>query len=150
MSTAEPESPPAAEVLYDVTDRVATVTLNRPHRRNAISARMLAQLSSALRDADADPDVRCVLLTGAGKGFCSGLDLKDATAGTGIGSAARRTSRAAWNRAVRLSFATPDASDPDPAATRRRSAGRGNGNARPRCRPRAGPALRRPRAAVGS
>ncbi len=88
MSTAEHESPPAAEVLYDVTDRVATVTLNRPHRRNAISARMLQQLSSTLRDADADPDVRCVLLTGAGKGFCSGLDLKDATAGTGIGSAA--------------------------------------------------------------
>jgi enoyl-CoA hydratase/carnithine racemase len=75
-----------AEVLYDVADRVATVTLNRPHRRNAISARMLHQLSLALGRADHDPGVRCVLLTGAGKGFCSGLDLKDAMAGTGIGS----------------------------------------------------------------
>jgi enoyl-CoA hydratase/carnithine racemase len=88
MSASEPAvDPDAPEVLYDVTDRVATVTLNRPHRRNAISARMLQQLSRALHRADTDAGVRCVLLTGAGKGFCSGLDLKDATAGTGIGSA---------------------------------------------------------------
>ena len=75
-----------AEVLYDVSDRIATVTLNRPHRRNAISQRMLNELGAALGKADADNGVRCVLLTGAGKGFCSGLDLKDAVAGTGIGS----------------------------------------------------------------
>jgi enoyl-CoA hydratase/carnithine racemase len=76
-----------AEVLYEVSDRVATVTLHRPHRRNAISTRMLRELTVALRAANDDVDVRCVVLTGAGKGFCSGLDLKDAVAGTGIGSA---------------------------------------------------------------
>jgi enoyl-CoA hydratase/carnithine racemase len=74
------------EVLYDVTDHVATLTLNRPLRRNAISTRMLVLLSEHFSAADHDPDVRVVILTGAGKGFCSGLDLKDAMTGTGIGS----------------------------------------------------------------
>jgi enoyl-CoA hydratase/carnithine racemase len=73
------------EVLYEVADHVATITLNRPHRRNAISARMLELLSELFARADNDDDVRVVILTGAGKGFCSGLDIKDAMAGTGIG-----------------------------------------------------------------
>lgn len=73
------------ECLYEVSDHVATITLNRPHRRNAISMRMLVQLTQALLDAEADPDVRVVVLTGAGAGFCAGLDIKDALAGTGIG-----------------------------------------------------------------
>ena len=73
------------EVLYEVADHVATLTLNRPHRRNAISARMLQLLSELFSRADDDGDVRVVILTGAGKGFCSGLDIKDAMAGTGIG-----------------------------------------------------------------
>jgi len=73
------------EVLYDVDGHVATVTLNRPHRRNAISFRMLEELTERLQDAERDRGVRCVVLTGAGKGFCSGLDLQDAAAGTGIG-----------------------------------------------------------------
>lgn len=74
------------EVLYEVADHVATITLNRPHRRNAISVRMLELLTERFVDADGDGDVRAVILTGAGKGFCSGLDIKDAVAGTGIGS----------------------------------------------------------------
>ncbi len=73
------------EALYDVADHVATITLNRPHRRNAISLRMLELLSEHFSAADDDPDVRVILLTGAGKGFCAGLDIKDAMAGTGIG-----------------------------------------------------------------
>jgi enoyl-CoA hydratase/carnithine racemase len=73
------------DVLYEVADHVATVTLNRPHRRNAISVRMLQLLSEHFAEADDDPSVRVVLLTGAGKGFCAGLDIKDAMAGTGIG-----------------------------------------------------------------
>lgn len=83
--TAEPDAE-ADPVLYEVADHTATITLNRPHRRNAISVRMLAQLSQRFTEADDDPDVRVVLLTGAGKGFCAGLDIKDAMAGTGIGS----------------------------------------------------------------
>jgi enoyl-CoA hydratase/carnithine racemase len=74
------------EVRYEVADHVATITLNRPHRRNAISVRMLQLLTERFSEADDDPDVRVVILTGAGKGFCAGLDIKDAMAGTGIGS----------------------------------------------------------------
>jgi enoyl-CoA hydratase/carnithine racemase len=74
------------EVLYEVEDHVATITLNRPHRRNAISVRMLQQLAARFTEADADPTVRVVLLTGAGKGFCAGLDIKDAVSGAGIGA----------------------------------------------------------------
>lgn len=73
-------------VLYEVSGHVATITLNRPHRRNAISTRMLSMLSDALSEADRSGDVRAIVLTGAGKGFCSGLDIKDAMSGSGIGS----------------------------------------------------------------
>lgn len=74
------------EVLYEVEGHTAILTLNRPHRRNAISVRMLQLLGEHLTQADLDPEVRVVLLTGAGKGFCSGLDMKDAVAGRGIGA----------------------------------------------------------------
>ncbi|MDQ1397896.1 MAG: hypothetical protein QOG64_3155 [Acidimicrobiaceae bacterium] len=73
------------ELLYSVAANVATLTMNRPHRRNAISTGMLRLLGQRLEEAENDPDVRVVLLTGAGKGFCAGLDIKDAVAGTGIG-----------------------------------------------------------------
>lgn len=73
-------------ILYDVADHVATITLNRPDRRNAISTAMLQQLTVRLEQADADRNVRCIIVTGAeGGGFCAGLDLVDATSGQGIG-----------------------------------------------------------------
>ena len=75
-----------SDLLFERSGHVATITLNRPERMNAISGPMLASFSQALRDADADPDVRAIIITGAGRGFCAGLDLKDFTAGTGIGS----------------------------------------------------------------
>jgi enoyl-CoA hydratase/carnithine racemase len=65
------------DLLYDKDGHTATITLNRPDRLNAISLGMLESLSHALRQADADPEVRAIILTGAGRGFCSGLDLKD-------------------------------------------------------------------------
>ena len=73
------------EVLYDVDGHVATITLNRPHRRNAISVRMLVELGELIERVERDRGVRVAILTGAGAGFCSGLDIKDAMAGTGIG-----------------------------------------------------------------
>ncbi len=85
-TTPAPNEGHGPEVLYEVADHVATITLNRPHRRNAISVRMLTMLTELFSRADGDGDVRVVLLTGAGKGFCSGLDIKDAMAGTGIGA----------------------------------------------------------------
>ena len=63
------------EVLYDVADHIATITLNAPQRMNTISGPMLSQLSANLLIADRDPAVRCIVLTGAGRAFCAGLDL---------------------------------------------------------------------------
>lgn len=74
------------ELLYETDRQVATITLNRPDRLNAISGPMLRSFSKALVDADRDPDVRVIVITGAGRGFCSGLDLKDFSNGTGIGT----------------------------------------------------------------
>jgi enoyl-CoA hydratase/carnithine racemase len=77
------------EVLYEVADRVATVTLNRPERLNAISAAMLDALGERLLEADRDPAVRVVVLTGAGRGFCAGLDLVAQASGDGLTLAGR-------------------------------------------------------------
>ena len=74
------------DLLYEVDSHIATITLNRPDRLNAISAPMLDSFSRALRAADADREVRVIIITGAGRGFCAGLDLKDLMAGTGIGA----------------------------------------------------------------
>ncbi len=62
-------------VLYDVIDGVATVTLNRPEKRNALLPAMTHRYRSLLAEADNDPAVRAIVLTGAGKGFCAGADL---------------------------------------------------------------------------
>lgn len=75
------------EVLYSVADNIATITLNRPERMNTISREMLTQLSALFLRADADPNVRVVVLTAAGRMFCAGLDMVSATQGKGIGSA---------------------------------------------------------------
>jgi len=76
-----------SDLLVEKKDHLATLTLNRPERMNAISMEMLAQLGQALTDADDDPEIRVILITGSGRGFCSGLDLKDAASGQGIGGA---------------------------------------------------------------
>jgi enoyl-CoA hydratase/carnithine racemase len=69
----------AAEVLYATADHIATITLNRPERMNTISGPMLRQLTERLLEADADKDVRVVILTGTGRAFCAGLDLTEVT-----------------------------------------------------------------------
>ena len=61
-------------VLYDVAERIATITLNRPERLNAWTGRMSLEYRQALAGAAADPEVRVVVVTGAGRGFCSGAD----------------------------------------------------------------------------
>lgn len=73
------------QVLYEKDGHVATLTLNRPDRLNAISGPMLRQLSERLISADQDRGVRVIVLTGAGRAFCAGLDLQDASQGSGIG-----------------------------------------------------------------
>ena len=63
------------EVLLDISDNIGTITLNAPGRMNTISGRMLDQMSERFLEADKNPDVRCIILTGAGRAFCAGLDL---------------------------------------------------------------------------
>jgi enoyl-CoA hydratase/carnithine racemase len=64
------------EVLYEVADGILTLTLNRPDRMNAFTPTMLEELLAAFDRADADDDVRVVVVTGAGRAFCAGADLE--------------------------------------------------------------------------
>jgi len=73
-----------SEVLYGVEAHVATITLNAPERMNTISGSMLQELSAKLLDAERDPDVRVIVLTGAGRAFCAGLDLTAQSSGSGL------------------------------------------------------------------
>jgi 2-(1,2-epoxy-1,2-dihydrophenyl)acetyl-CoA isomerase len=64
-------------VLHEVDGAVATITINRPAARNALTAETKVALLAALRDCTTDPAVRAVILTGAGQAFCSGQDLRE-------------------------------------------------------------------------
>ncbi len=68
-------SPAFETILYDVKDRIATITLNRPDRLNAFTTKMMAEMIAAFDPTDADDDVGAVIVTGAGRGFCAGADL---------------------------------------------------------------------------
>jgi enoyl-CoA hydratase/carnithine racemase len=72
-----------ADITYEVGDRIATITLNRPQARNGYTVRMADEIATALSEANADNGVRVVVLTGAGKDFCVGADLS----GGGFGAA---------------------------------------------------------------
>ncbi len=63
------------QILYEVNDPIATITLNRPDRLNAYTNRMGDELSHAIEAAESDPSVVTILITGAGRGFCAGADL---------------------------------------------------------------------------
>ncbi len=70
------------EVLYEVQGQVATLTLNRPDARNMLTVSGMAQLAEHLRYAADEPDVRAIVVTGSGNTFCSGADLRGASAGS--------------------------------------------------------------------
>ncbi|MEX2247100.1 MAG: enoyl-CoA hydratase-related protein [Dehalococcoidia bacterium] len=73
------------QITYDKAGGVATITLNRPDRMNAFTDTMIREWAAALEDARTDRDVRAVVVTGAGRGFCAGADLRG---GSGVGEAA--------------------------------------------------------------
>ncbi len=74
--------------LYEVRDGAAWITLNRPDARNALSSALVTELYGHLGAANADTEVRCIVLTGSGKAFCSGADLKSPPGLTRDGSGA--------------------------------------------------------------
>lgn len=66
-----------SDILYDKRDAVATITINRPQAMNAATIKTYGEMTDALRDAERDDSVRVVVLTGAGRGFCAGDDVKE-------------------------------------------------------------------------
>ncbi len=70
------DAPSSSEILVEHEDGVVTITLNRPERLNALVSSMMALLLDAVSDAARDPAVGCVVITGAGRGFCAGGDIK--------------------------------------------------------------------------
>ncbi len=83
-------------ILYVKEDHIATVTLNRPQKINAYSETMVHEILAALADARDDDGVRAVILTGAGRGFCSGGDVRPR-----LSSIPRAIADTAWNRCWR-------------------------------------------------
>ena len=85
------------EILYETADGVATITLNRPEKLNAFTSRMLEEWEAAIERARDDDDVRAVVITGSGRGFCAGMDVRQEASGDGVlrsesGPAQRRNS----------------------------------------------------------
>jgi len=78
---------PSNDVLVEIRDRIATMTMNRPDVLNAVHKEMFEEIRSIALDLDADPEVRSIILTGAGRGFCSGVDVS----GHDFGSVEDRT-----------------------------------------------------------
>jgi enoyl-CoA hydratase/carnithine racemase len=67
-----------APVLFEIKDHIAQITLNRPNNRNATDDETMPDFSEAVRKANGDQDLRCLIITGSGSTFCSGADFKSA------------------------------------------------------------------------
>jgi enoyl-CoA hydratase/carnithine racemase len=96
------------QILYDVADGIATVTLNRPDKLNALTLQMEKEVRAAVAQAEADDSVRVIILTGAGRGFCAGADLQD------LGKVANASSAADLERVLQDRFVGPQRADARP------------------------------------
>ena len=83
MSDAANEMQPDQDALYDLKDGIATITLNRPDKMNTLGGSMLALVTGYIQEAERDPEVRVIILTGNGRAFCAGLDVVGAQSRTG-------------------------------------------------------------------
>ena len=111
-------------VLVEVDGPVATVTLNRPDARNALSRALRKAIFTTLRDLDARDDLAAIVLTGADPAFCAGVDLKELASGRAARRRRRRGGRAARarSRTCRHRSSAPSTASPSPAASSWRSA----------------------------
>jgi 2-(1,2-epoxy-1,2-dihydrophenyl)acetyl-CoA isomerase len=92
---------------YDVTDAVATITLSRPAALNSLTVAMKEALLAALQQARGDDQVRAIVLTGAGRGFCVGQDLKEHLAGLDAGDTELSTVTAHYNPIIEAIMSMP-------------------------------------------
>src|SRR5918911_2113582 len=111
-------------LLYDVQDRIAMLTLNRPDRLNALGDTLREDLHDAVRRCTADPNVSVLVITGAGRGFCSGGDVKSMSEREQSGEAASVNERFAPIR-DRVLLAMRDCLKPIIAAVNGAAAGAG-------------------------
>lgn len=104
----------APVVEYEVTGRIARITLNRPSRGNGITRSLISELEACVEQADLDPAVHVILLSGRGTGFCGGYDLVDSAEGQGAYQAAEAASEGenAVNGGETAAGATPAGSPP--------------------------------------
>ncbi len=93
------------EILYDVQDPVATITLNRPKKMNAMTNRTLREIKHAIAEAERDDRVVGIVLTGAGRGFCAGIDMGDLS----------KIQQAGSVDSMRVADDVPDAQPGDPS-----------------------------------
>jgi enoyl-CoA hydratase/carnithine racemase len=92
---------PSQETLYNVADRVAMITLNRPDKLNAWTAVMEGEVRAAIGEAERDGGVRVIILTGAGRGFCAGADISLLSSVAEQGIDKKRRAQALKNTNVR-------------------------------------------------
>ena len=102
---------PHQEILYQVADRIATITLNRPDKLNAWTAVMEREVRAAMLEAEAADDVRVIVLSGAGRGFCAGADMsllsdiaQQGLGGHGVEQALRNSGNGAERTHIRPDF----------------------------------------------
>ena len=101
---------PNQETIYQVAEHIATITLNRPDKLNAWTAVMEQEVRAAFEQANADEDVRIIILTGAGRGFCAGADMSllSSVAEQGLDEAGRAQATRNSGNSSGISGARPD------------------------------------------